>query len=38
MGWGAALHRETIPASHPAAPGSILNIPNNFSLDVADIY
>ena len=25
-------------ASHPAAPGSILSIPKNVSLDVAEIY
>ena len=27
-----------IVASHKAAPGSILGIPKNFSLDVAEIY
>ena len=34
-------HRGSVCASHPAAPGSILGIPKNFSetliLDVADI-
>ena len=28
-------HRGSILASHPAAPGLILSIPKNFSLDVA---
>ena len=28
--WGAAQHRGSIRASHPAAPGSILNVPMNF--------
>ena len=28
----------SILAPHPAAPSSILGIPNNFSLDVAEIY
>ena len=31
-------HRGCIPASHPAAPGLILGIPKNFTLDVAFIY
>ena len=35
---GAALHRGSILASHPAAPGSILGVPKNFSIDVAEIY
>ena len=29
--WGAALHRGSVTASHPAAPGSILGVPKNFS-------
>ena len=36
--WGAALHRGSIIASHLAAPGSILGIPKNNSLYVAEIY
>ena len=28
-GWGAALHRGSILASHPAALGSILGVPDN---------
>ena len=35
-GGGAALHRVSILASHPAAQGLILCIPKNFSLDVAE--
>ena len=35
---GAAQHRGSILASHPAATGSILGAPNNFSLHVAEIY
>ena len=38
LGWGAANHRGSGLASNPAAPGSILGIPKNFSLDVAEIY
>ena len=37
-GGGAALHRGSILASHPAAQGLILCIPKNFSLDVAEFY
>ena len=35
---GAAKHRGCILASHSAAPGLILRIPKNFSLNVADLY
>ena len=31
-------HRGSILASYPVAPGSILSLPKNFSLDVAEIY
>ena len=34
----AASHRGSILALHPAAPGLILSIPMNISLDVAQIY
>ena len=37
-GWGAAYHRGSILASHPAAAGLILSVPKNFSFDVAEIY
>ena len=29
---------DSVLALHPAVKGSILGIPKNFSLDVADIY
>ena len=32
---GAALYRGSIFAYHPVAPGSILVVPKNFSLDDA---
>ena len=35
---GAAKHRGCIPVSHPAAPGLILGMPKNISLDIAEIY
>ena len=35
---GAAKHRSSILADHPAAPGLILGVPKNFSLDVVEIY
>ena len=35
---GGGLHRGSILATHPAAPGLILGILKNFSLDVAEIY
>ena len=35
---GTAWHRGSIPAYHLAATGSILGIPKNVSLDVAEIY
>ena len=35
---GAALHRGSILASRPAAPGLILYIPMYFSLYVDEIY
>ena len=35
---GAAKHRGTILASHPAAQNFILGVQNNFYLDVAEIY
>ena len=28
---GAALHRGSVLAFHPAAPGSVLGVPKNFS-------
>ena len=34
----AAEDRGSIAASNPAAPGSILGVPKNFSLNVAKIY
>ena len=37
VGW-ATSHRGSILASHPAAPGSILGVPKNFSLNFAEIY
>ena len=37
-GWVAAKDRGSILASQPEAPGSILGVSKNFSLDVADIY
>ena len=37
IGQGAALHIGSILASHPAAPGSILSVPKNFSVDVAEL-
>ena len=36
--WRAAQHRDSILASHPATQGSILGVPKNFSLVVAEIY
>ena len=37
--WGPHGTMESILASHPAAPGSILGVPKQFSsLDVAEIY
>ena len=37
-GGGAAQHRGSVHASHPAAPGSILGVPEEIlSLDVAEI-
>ena len=35
---GAAQRRGSILASYPAALGLIFTVPNNFSLDVAEIY
>ena len=35
---GAANPGGSIHASHPASLGSILEVPNSFSLDVAEIY
>ena len=29
--WGTTLHRESVCASNPAAPGSILGVPEDFS-------
>ena len=37
-GGGDREHRGSICASHPAAPGLILGVPKNLSLDVAEIY
>ena len=34
---GAALHRGSVLASHPAALGSILGVPKNSILDVAEL-
>ena len=34
----AAEDRGSIAASNPAAPGSILGVPKNFSLAAADIF
>ena len=35
---GFAYHSGSILVSHPAARDSILGVPKNFSLDVAEIY
>ena len=35
---GVEYPRGSILASHPSAPSSILGVPKNFSLDVAEIY
>ena len=37
-GEGAAQHRGSRLVSHPAAPGLVLGFPNNFYLNVAEIY
>ena len=39
-GWGGVCiaQLERVLALYPAAPGSILVVPNNFSLHVAEIY
>ena len=36
--WGDAQQSGSRLASHPVAPGSILSVPKNFFLDVAEIY
>ena len=36
--WGSRKAQMDSLASHPMAPGSILGVPKNFSLDVAEIY
>ena len=40
LGGGGLRHStmDSLLASHPAAPGSILSVPKNFALDVAEIY
>ena len=37
-GGGAAQLRGSVLDYHSAAPGLILGVPNNFSLDVTEIY
>ena len=37
-GGGGYSTMDSVLATHPAAPGLILSIPKNFSLDVAEIY
>ena len=37
-GGGPHSTMDSVLASHPAAPGSILGVPKKFSLDVAEIY
>ena len=38
MNWGAVLHKGSVFASHPTAPGLILGISVELSLDVAKIH
>ena len=38
LGGGAHSTMDSLLASHPVAPGLILNIPKKYYLDVAEIY
>ena len=38
MNWGAVQHSGSVFASHPTAPGLILGIPEELSLDVTKIH